>query len=140
MPAVKIGSKALIRQALLSNGSIVTGTVERSVLSPGVVIHPLARVSNSVFLNDVQIMPGAIVENCIIDKHTVIGRNAMVGFGDDLTPNAENPELLSSGITVLGKNLHVPENMIIGRNCRIFSTADLTKVSDNIIPSGSTIR
>lgn len=140
MPAVKVGSKAVIRQALLSNGSIVAGTVERSVLSPGVVVHPLARVSNCVLLNGVEIQPGAIVENCIIDKHTVIGRNAMVGFGEDLRPNAENPSLLSSGITVLGKHVHVPDNMVIGRNCRIFQSADLAKVTDHIIPSGSTIR
>ena len=140
MPAVKVGSKALIRQALLSNGSIIAGTVERSVLSPGVIIHPLARVSNCVLLNGVEVMPGAIVENCIIDKHTVIGRNAMVGFGNDLSPNAENPSLLSSGITVLGKHLRVPDNMVIGRNCRVFQNADLTLIPDHVIPSGSTIR
>ncbi|MCK4552085.1 MAG: NTP transferase domain-containing protein, partial [Tenericutes bacterium] len=37
LPSVKIGSKASIKQALLSNGAIVAGNVERSVLSPGVV-------------------------------------------------------------------------------------------------------
>jgi glucose-1-phosphate adenylyltransferase len=140
MPAVKVGSKAVIHQALLSNGSIVAGTVERSVLSPGVIVHPLARVKNSVLLNGVQVLPGAIVENCIIDKHTVIGANAMVGFGDDFTPNQENPSLLSTGITCLGKHLQVPANMVIGRNCRIFQTADLSKIEDHIVPSGSTLR
>jgi glucose-1-phosphate adenylyltransferase len=140
MPAVKVGSKAVIRQALLSNGSIVAGTVERSVLSPGVIIHPLARVSNSVLLNGVEVQPGAIVENCIIDKHTVIGRNAMVGFGTDKKPNIENPSLLSSGITVLGKHLRVPDNMVIGRNCRIFQGSDLTQIPDHVILSGSTLR
>jgi glucose-1-phosphate adenylyltransferase len=140
LPAVKVGSKAVIRQALLSNGAIVAGTVERSVLSPGVVVHPLARVTNSVLLNYVVVKPGAIVENCIIDKRTVIGENAMVGFGNDMTPNRENPSLLSSGITVLGKNLEVPKNMVIGRNCRIFATADLKAQQDGIVPSGTTLR
>ncbi len=140
LPAVKVGSKALIRQALLSNGSIVAGHVERSVLSPGVIVHPLAKVSNSVLLNNVQIKAGAIVENCIIDKNTIVGENAMVGFGTDNTPNQENPGLLSSGITVLGKNINVPKNMVIGRNCRIFRTADLINVPDNLVRSGSTLR
>jgi len=140
MPAVKVGSKAVIRQALLSNGSIVAGTVERSVLSPGVIVHPLARVTNSVLLNNVEVLPGAIVDNCIIDKGTRIGHNAMVGFGEDLTANVENPGLLSSGITVLGKHIRVPENMVIGRNCRIFTTANLDKVPDKIVQSGSTLR
>jgi glucose-1-phosphate adenylyltransferase len=140
LPAVKVGSKAVIRQALLSNGSIVAGIVERSVLSPGVIIHPLAKVKNSILLNNVEVKAGAIVENCIIDKSTIIGENAMVGFGEDFTPNIEHPDLLQNGITVLGKHLHVPKNMVIGRNCRIFTTSQLDKIEDNLIPSGSTIR
>ncbi len=140
LPAVKVGSKAVIRQTLLSNGAIVAGSVERSVLSPGVVVHPLARVTNSVLLNYVEVRPGAIVDNCIIDKKTVIGDNAMVGFGTDLTPNRENPSLLASGITVIGKHVKVPKNMVIGRNCRIFATADLTAQPDKIVASGTTLR
>lgn len=140
MPSAKIGSKADIKQALISNGSIVAGQVTRSVISPGVVIHPLAVVKNSVILNDVEIKAGAIVENCIIDKHTIIEESAMVGFGDDQTPNKERPDLLSSGITVVGKSVHVPKNMVIGRNVRIFSSADLSKVPENIIYSGSTLK
>ncbi len=140
LPAVKVGSKANIKQALLSNGSIVAGNVTRSVLSPGVIVHPLATVTNSVLLNDVEIKPGAIVDNCIIDKHTVIGENALVGFGDDLTPNKDKPDLLTTGITVLGKNLNVPKGMKIGRNCRIFAGADLKSIDDNLIYSGSTIK
>ena len=140
LPAVKVGSKASIKQALLSNGSIVAGTVERSVLSPGVIVHPLATVRNSVILNDVEIMPGAVVDNCIIDKHTKIGAYAKVGHGDDLTANIEHPELLTTGITVLGKHLNVPERMIVGRNVRIFQGAELDKVSLNKINSGETIR
>ncbi len=140
LPAVKIGSKATIRQALLSNGSIVAGHVERSVLSPGVVVHPFAKVTNSILLNDVVIMPGAIIDNCIIDKHTIIGNNAMIGFGDDFTPNVERPDLLSNGITVLGKSIEVPKNMVIGRNCRVFNSADLTNIKDGIVYSGTTLK
>jgi glucose-1-phosphate adenylyltransferase len=139
-PAVKIGSKANIKQALLSNGSIVAGNVKRCVLSPGVVIHPLATVTNSIILNDVEIKAGAIVDHCIIDKHTVIEEKAMVGFGDDYTPNVERPELLSEGITVIGKGLIVPKNMVIGRNCRIFRTSNLNDVKENIIYSGTTLK
>ncbi len=140
LPAVKIGSKAVIRQALLSNGSIVAGHVERSVLSPGVVVHPHAKVIHSVVLNDVEIKPGAVVENCIIDKHTTIHDNAKVGYGTDNTPNHERPDLLSQGITVLGKHLNVPKKMIVGRNCRIFGHADLDGFKENRIPSGATVK
>lgn len=140
LPAVKVGSKAVIHQALLSNGSIVAGHVERSVLSPGVIVHPFAKVVNSVLLNNVVVKPGAVVENCIIDKNTVIEENAWVGFGNDYTPNIENPKLLSSGITVLGKHITVPKNLVIGRNCRIFETAKLDTYPEKIVPSGSTLK
>ncbi|MBI9008635.1 MAG: NTP transferase domain-containing protein [Tenericutes bacterium] len=139
-PAVKVGSKASIKQSLLSNGSIVAGKVERCVLSPGVIIHPLATVTNSIILNDVVIKAGAIVDHCIIDKHSTIEENAMVGFGEDYTPNVERPELLSEGITVIGKGLTVPKNMVIGRNCRIFRSSNLKAVKDNIIYSGTTLK
>jgi len=139
-PAVKVGSKAVINQALLSNGSIVAGTVDRCVLSPGVIIHPLAKVTNSILLNDVEVKAGAIVDHCIIDKHTVIEQNAMVGFGDDFSPNEERPDLLTNGITVIGKRQVVPKNMVVGRNCRIFGSADLTKVNDNTVFSGTTLK
>lgn len=138
MPAVKIGSKAKIKQALISNGSIIAGEVSRSVISPGVIIHPLAKVTNSVILNDVEIKAGAIIDHCIIDKHSVIEEGAMVGFGDDYTANIEKPDLLSSGITVIGKHVQVPKNMVIGRNVRVFGYQKLEN-EENIIYSGSTI-
>jgi glucose-1-phosphate adenylyltransferase len=64
----------------------------------------------------------------------------MIGFGKDYTPNEERPDLLTSGITVLGKKLVVPKNMVIGRNCRVFNSADLKNVKDNVIYSGSTLK
>ncbi len=136
-PSVKVGSKATIEQALISNGSIVAGHVKRSVLSPGVIVHPTAKVVNSVILNDTEIMPGAIVENAIIDKNVVIGENARIGYGDDYTANKERPEVLSSGLNVIAKGVHVPAGTIIERNCRLYSTA---KIEEKRIPSGTTLK
>jgi glucose-1-phosphate adenylyltransferase len=137
MPSVKVGSKAVINQALISNGCIVAGEVTRSVLSPGVIVHPGAVVKDSVILNDTEIMPGAVIERAIIDKNVKVDFNAKIGVGDDLTPNKERPEVLSSGINVIAKGVHIPENTIIERNCRIFSTASFT---GKHIRSGSTLK
>ncbi|MFU8787032.1 MAG: glucose-1-phosphate adenylyltransferase family protein [Candidatus Izemoplasmataceae bacterium] len=137
MPSVKVGSKAIINQALISNGSIVAGEVYRSVLSPGVIIHPGAVVKNSVILNDSEIMPGAIVNNAIIDKNVIVDFNAKIGFGDDYTPNHDKPDVLSSGINVIAKGVHVPENTVIERNCRIFTTAVFKELT---IKSGTTLK
>lgn len=126
LPSVKVGSKAQISQALMSNGCIVAGTVKRSVLSPGVIIHPGATVINSVILNDTEIFPGAYIENAIIDKRCIIEENVVIGEGNDYTPNKEKPDVLSSGINAIATTVRVPKNTIITRNCRIFSTAQFT--------------
>jgi glucose-1-phosphate adenylyltransferase len=139
LPAVKISRTASIKKALLSNGAIVSGTVERSVLSPGVIIHQGATVINCVLLNGVRVREGAYLENCIVDKHCDIGANAKVGIGSDFTPNLEKPDVLFSGITVLAKRVVVPENAVVGRNCRIYPVSDLS-VYDQPIKSGTTIQ
>ena len=139
LPAVKISRTASIKKALLSNGAIVSGTVERSVLSPGVIIHQGATVINCVLLNGVRVREGAYLENCIVDKHCDIGENAKIGIGSDFTPNLEKPDVLFSGITVLAKRVTIPENAVIGRNCRIYPVQDLS-VYDKPIKSGSTLK
>ena len=138
MPAVKIGSKAKINQALLSNGAIIAGEVTRSVISPGVIVHPTAKVFNSVILNNTEIKAGAVIENAIIDKNCVIGENARIGEFENI-PNKEKPSLLSSGITVLGKGVVVGDNAKIGKNVRIFPGINLEQRKLNVVQSGETI-
>lgn len=139
MPAAKIGSKAKISQALISNGAIIAGEVIRSVISPGVIVNPGAKVVNSVILNNTIINSGAVIENAIIDKHVIVGENAIIGAFDNIA-NKERPDLLSSGITVIGKMVKIPDNMQIGKNVRIFSKADLSAFKSNVIDSGETIK
>ncbi len=138
LPAVKIGSNAHINQALISNGSIIAGSVERSVISPGVIIHPGAVVKNAVILNDCEILPGAHVENSILDKNVIVSFDARIGTGDDYTANKERPDLLSSGINVIAKGVKIPEKTTIERNCRITTAASL-KEKGMTINSGETL-
>jgi tetrahydrodipicolinate N-succinyltransferase len=56
-----------------------------------------------------------VIDKVIIDKQVVIGANAVVGYGDDLqTPNAKQPDKVNTGISVIGKNAHIPANCHIG--------------------------
>ena len=137
MPAVKIGSKAKISQALLSNGSIIAGNVTRSVISPGVVVHPNATVINSVILNDSVIEEDCVIENAIIDKNVIIGKGSVIGAFENI-PNIEKPDLLSSGISVIGKGTKVAPNTKIGKNVRIFGGLDLKNIKE--VKSGETLK
>ena len=78
-PPQFIGAGAEIRNSMISEGCIIHGTVENSVLSGGVEIARGAYVSNSVILSDVKIESGAKVCFSIVDSDSVIGTGVSVG-------------------------------------------------------------
>ena len=140
LPPVKVGENAKLTHSLISNGCKLDGSVDHSVLSPGVVIGEGSSIKNSVILNDVIIGKNCKIENTIIDKNTVIGDNSIIGHGNDLTPNKDNPKVLSSGINVIGKKLILPEGLIIERNVRIFSSTNPKTITTKHIKSGETLK
>lgn len=115
----RIGPGASISRSMISHGCVVDGTVEHSILSPGVRVGAGAVVRDSIVMFDSEIGPGAVVDRAILDKECVIGANARVGDGRVLRPNRSEPERLFSGLTLVGKQAHVPARARIGRNCRI---------------------
>ncbi len=137
LPPVKIGANAHITNSLVSNGCVIEGNVINSVISPGVRIGKDTTVVDSVVLNHTILSDHVVINRAIIDKKVVIGRYTTVGYGDDYTPNVEKPDLLQSGITVIERGTVIPNNINIGRNCRIFRCGIIT---DKDIPSGSTIK
>ncbi len=116
----RIGPTANVHRSLISHGCRVWGTVERSVLSPGVRVDPGAVVRDSIVMFDTIIRAGAVVDRAIIDKEVSIGPNAIVGLGTDFdTPNRQEPGRLNSGITVVGKRAVIPAGVRLGRNVKI---------------------
>jgi glucose-1-phosphate adenylyltransferase len=76
----------------------------------------------------------------VIDKEVVIGKGAVVGYGEDNTPNRDEPKILYTGITLVGKRAMVPVGLRIGRNCKIMPGAvDSDFPSIESIHSGSTV-
>ena len=134
-----LGPQARVCQSLISHGCRVDGTVERSVLSPGVRVGRGATVSESIVMFDTVIDDDALLYRAIVDKDCRIGARARIGWGDDLRPNRNEPERLYSGITVVGKGAEVPEDVTIGRNCRVdigVRAADFRRPN---LPSGETV-
>lgn len=138
-PPVQIGSEAWVGGNLLSNGCIVEGVVERSVLSPGVRVAPGAIVRDSVIMNDTIINPGAKVERTIVDKGVWIGEGAEIGYGVDNTPNRRHPERLNTGLTVIGKRARIPAGIKIGHNVIINPDVNESHLQTDFIPSGETV-
>jgi glucose-1-phosphate adenylyltransferase len=140
-PPARIGPRASVTRSMVSHGCQIDGTVEHSVLSPGVRVGADAVVRNSIVMFDTVVGAGAVVEHAIVDKDCRIGDGARLGHGSDLRPNREEPERLYAGITLVGKRAVVPPRITIGRNCRIdpgVRPADFGR--RRVIRSGETVR
>lgn len=77
--AARIRSGAVVEDSMISPGCDVAGEVIGSVLGPGVVVEPGARVEDCVIFDDVRIEPNARVTTSIVDERCRIGREATVG-------------------------------------------------------------
>jgi glucose-1-phosphate adenylyltransferase len=109
------------------------------VLSPGVVIEEGAVVRESILLFDTVIGAGSVVDRAILDKESIVGKNCHIGYGDDLTPNKQEPSRLDTGITLIGKRAHLPDNLTVGRNCKIGTDLRPEDFSITTLASGETI-
>jgi glucose-1-phosphate adenylyltransferase len=77
--AVRVLRGATVIDSLLSPSCEVAGTVERSVLAPGVVVEEGAVVRDSVLLPGVRVRRGAVVERAVLDDDVEVGEDARVG-------------------------------------------------------------
>ncbi len=139
-PPAKIGPEARVGGNLLSNGCIIEGTVERSIISPGVYVSAGAEVRDSVVMNDTWIGPGVVVNRAIIDKEVHIPEHVQIGLGDDNTPNRQSPEVINTGLTVIGKRAQLPSGLRIGHNVVINPGVTPETFHGQDIPSGETVR
>jgi len=138
---VKVSVSGQVTHSLVSNGCTVQGIVTDSVLSPGVFISPGAVVTQSVLMNDTFVGPGAVLDKVVVDKQVVI--SAGVHLGAEVGPlaaNAEMPDKLNTGITVVGKGAYIPANVHIGRNVLIDADVSEAAFGDaRQIPSGASV-
>ncbi len=139
-PPVKVGPNAKISRSLLSVGAIVNGHVEHSMLSPGVYVEEGATVRDSIIFDGAHIKSGAVVEKAVLDKEVTVGEDCHVGFGNDWTVNQERPEIVNSGVTIIGKRAELLRSVKLGRNCVIGPGVVASGIDGDYIPSGTTIR
>ena len=120
----KLGGNAQVGGSLISNGCWVDGTVERSILSPGVRVAEGAVIRDSVILADSVIEAGAFADRCVFEKRAWIKAGARVGDGDDNAANKLSPQVLNTGLTLVGEGSSIPEGMVLGRNVVVHPLSD----------------
>ncbi len=141
-PPVWFSEKAQIKNNLLSDGARIEGNVIRSIIGPGVVIKEGAIVRDSIIMHDTMIEEKAVIDRAILDEDVVVGAHAQIGVGDNNHPNPIMPNILNTGISLVGQGSRIPENAKLGRNVVIGVrvTEEQFLAYDNLeVPSGETI-
>jgi glucose-1-phosphate adenylyltransferase len=134
-----MGPNSAVIRSLVSNGAIINGHVERSIIFPGVFVEDDAVVRDSIIFDDTSVGRGTIVDRAIIDKQVWLGAGCRIGYGDDMTPNREEPLNLNSGITIVGKGTRIRGDIKIGRNCKIGCWVDNADFPSKDIHSGESV-
>jgi glucose-1-phosphate adenylyltransferase len=137
---VLIGAGAECSKTLLHHGCEIQGRVHNSILFPGVRVKPGAVVENSILMFDTVVEQGAQLNKVITDVEVTIGPNAQIGTGENSGANKEYPNLLNSGITLIGRNTRIPAGMRIGRNCIIYPNKKEVDFSSLTIANGRTFK
>jgi len=136
-PPAAIRGDACVRNSLITDGCIVSGTVEHSVLSAGVIVQPGVTVRHSVVMTDTIIESGVHIDHAILDKRVRVRSGAFVGWEPTSAPTALESQ--PYGLTVIGKNTIIPAGLTIDRNCTISADFDGSSIETNTIPPGSVI-
>lgn len=133
-----ISDKASVTTSLISDGCEVYGTVEGSVIGTNVYIEEGAVIKDSIIMENTFIGKNTVINRCIIDQNSSIGANVVMGEGGNV-PNERKPKIYNTGITVVGNDSTIPDNIKIGKNCVIFgeTTADLYE--NNTLESGKSV-
>jgi glucose-1-phosphate adenylyltransferase len=116
IPAI-IGGSAEIRNSLVYSGCKIYGKVENSILFPGVKVEAGAAVKDSILMFDTRVEAGSHLHKVISDVDVIVGPECRIGFGDAAVPNEDYPQLLQSGITLIGRGSAIPSERQIGCNC-----------------------
>jgi glucose-1-phosphate adenylyltransferase len=132
LPVHITASEDNIVNSLISPGCVIKGTVENSVLSPGVRVEEKAVVKDSIVMPGVTIGYHSVVNRCILEEGVHVGRYCYVGFG-------ASPRQGRRGITVLGSDLAVPDRTAIGHTCKVTHEAERSAFRAGVVPSGTTL-
>ena len=135
-PPVKVLTGAELDGSLVANGCAVAGQVRNSVLFPGVTVEAGAVVVDSVILQDARIGAGARIDRAIIDKYARIGEGAVIGDGE---PLAREDLAWLEGLTLVGKDVVVPDGARVERQAVLGVGADAGDFTDGRIAAGTRV-
>lgn len=109
MPPHYISNKATVTNTIISNGCIIHGHIDSSIIFHKVKIEEDAVIRNSIIMPGAYIKKGSIINYAIIDENAVIGEHAFIGNQETLTDQTHS-------ITVVERNLIIGNGEIFDQN------------------------
>ncbi len=107
LPGAKFTLRGTAEDSIVSAGCIISGgDVDRSVLSPAVVVDKWAKVEESVLFSGAKVGRNAVVRRAILDKNVVVEDGAEVGVNRDADVS-RGFYVSDGGITVVPKGFRV---------------------------------
>ena len=125
MPPQYVAEGAVTQNSMISEGCIVEGDVDFSILFAGVTVEKGAVVHDSIIMPGSVIKAGAVVEYYIVAENVVVGENAQVG---DRPENIEDKA--NWGVTVIAKGIHIGKNAKVPAKAMI--EKDVPEVSGDV--------
>ena len=102
LPPHYIAPGAHVQNSMVTEGCVIEGAVDFSVVFAGVTIEEGAVVRDSIIMPGSVVRKGAVVDYTIVAEQTIIGENAVVGA------RPESMEDISSwGVTVIGSGVTI---------------------------------
>ncbi len=111
------GEEAEIIHSIVTEGCVIEGHVENSVLSNSAVVGKGAQVLYSVLMPGAVVEDGAVVEYAIIGENTVIKKGAHVGAAPDGTDEW--------GVATCGPDIQIREGAQIPAGAMIYKSEEV---------------
>ena len=138
IPPQYISSGARVFRSLISDGSEIYGTVENSIIGPGVRIGEGAVVRDSIVMQGSVIGANAFLEKAIVAENSDIGDGAVLGTGEE-APNKAKPDVYAFGLVVIGENTSVPAGVKIGKNTAVTGATKPEDYPGGMLAAGETL-
>jgi len=113
LPPQYIGSKARVKNCLISNGCTILGEAVNSIIAPGVFIGEGAKVEDSILLPNAKVKNESWVRKAIVGEHAQIGSFCSIGI-----KIGNNPR--QAGITVIEDHSIIGEDSLVEEGKNIY--------------------
>ncbi len=116
VPPQYVGADAKVENSMISEGCVVDGMVDFSVLFQSVTVEEGAEVRYSV------VMPGSVIKKGAKVEYSIIGENCVVEEGATVGGRPEDAKESDTwGIAVLGNNVSVAKGLAVAPKAMIYT-------------------